>query len=159
VPVDLSHGALAEGDGGNYLILLEMPEDREITVGALGMLRFHRGWYVYAGSARKSLSRRVSRHLRKLRKQRHWHMDYLTPFAGKMKSLPILSYRNLECDLAKDLEVLGGKPMADFGSSDCHCGSHLFYFDAPPLGNKAFVDMLFRYRHVEGLVTGRDSKK
>jgi sugar fermentation stimulation protein A len=154
VPVDLSHGGLAESNGGSYLLLLEFPEPRNITVGALGEAGFKRGWYVYAGSAKKNLSQRINRHLRKTRKQKHWHVDYLTPYAGKMKALPILSYRNLECDLAAELGRLGGTPVPDFGCSDCRCGSHLYYFEGPPLGNRDFVDMLFRYRHVEALVRG-----
>jgi sugar fermentation stimulation protein A len=120
-------------------------------VGSLGTIAFKQGWYVYAGSARKNLSQRINRHLRKVRKQRHWHVDYLTPCAGKLKALPILSYRNLECDLAADLEELGGKPVPGFGCSDCHCGSHLYYFAKAPMGNRDFVAMLLRYRHVDGL--------
>jgi sugar fermentation stimulation protein A len=147
VPVDLSHGALAESNAGNYLMLLELPESRDIAVGALGTIRFKAGWYAYAGSARKNLAQRMNRHLRRERKQKHWHFDYLTPWAGKIKALPIMSYRNLECDLARELEKLGGKGIANFGSSDCGCGSHLYYFKEPPMGNRAFVDMLLRYRH------------
>jgi sugar fermentation stimulation protein A len=151
VPVDLSHGRLAESNGGNYLMVLEFPADREIAVGSLGTLGFKQGWYVYAGSARKNLSQRINRHLRKIRKQKHWHIDYLTPYTGKIKALPIVSYRNLECDLAGDLEKLGGEPVMGFGCSDCRCKSHLYYFEGPPMESRDFVDMLFRYRHVEGL--------
>jgi sugar fermentation stimulation protein A len=151
VPVDLSHGELAAADSGNYLILLELPEAREIETGALGPLPFEAGWYVYSGSARKNLASRINRHLRKQGKQKHWHMDYLTPWAAAMKALPILSYRNLECDLARELGGLGGRAVPDFGSSDCRCGSHLYFFAAPPLKNRAFIDMLLRYRHREGL--------
>jgi sugar fermentation stimulation protein A len=155
LPVDLSHGRLAESNGGNYLILLELAETRNIEAGALGTIDFKPGWYVYAGSARKNLSQRVNRHLRRQRKQQHWHLDYLTPYAsqgvGKLKALPILSYRNLECDLAGELAKLGGKPVPRFGSSDCKCPSHLYYFRDPPMGSREFVDMLLRYRHVEAL--------
>jgi sugar fermentation stimulation protein A len=152
VPADLGHGALAESNGGNYLLILELEEAVSVTVGSLGTIGFEPGWYVYAGSARKNLSQRLSRHLRKVRKQKHWHIDYLTPYAGKMQALPIASYRNLECDLAKELKRLGGEPAPGFGCSDCHCGSHLYRFSAPPMGNRDFVDMLFRFRHVEGLL-------
>ena len=151
-PVDLSHGTLAEGNGGNYLLVVQMPDDRNIAAGSLGTVHFSKGWYVYAGSARKNLRQRLSRHLRKVRKQKHWHIDYVTPYAEKMRSLPILSYRNLECDLAADMKRLGGRPVPDFGCSDCRCGSHFFYFEEAPLGNRAFTDTLFRYRHVEGLI-------
>jgi sugar fermentation stimulation protein A len=155
LPVDLSHGALAASNSGYYLIVLELAEQQSVEVGALGTVLFKAGWYVYAGSARKNLSRRVSRHLRRQRKQKHWHLDYLVPFAahgkGTLKALPVCSYRNLECDLAGELGKLGGTPVPAFGSSDCKCPSHLYYFREPPMGSREFVDMLLRYRHVEGL--------
>ncbi|MDR1893070.1 MAG: DNA/RNA nuclease SfsA [Spirochaetales bacterium] len=154
LPVDLSHGPLAEGNGGNYLVLLELPEDRNIAIGSLGTIGFVRGWYVYAGSARKNLSQRISRHQRKIRKQKHWHLDYLTCFAGLIKAFPIFSYRNLECELARRLRELGGKAVAGFGSSDCRCESHLYYFADPPMKNRAFVDLVLRFRHAEGLKKG-----
>jgi sugar fermentation stimulation protein A len=158
LPVDLSHGKLAESNSGNYLILLELAEKRSIEVGALGTILFQAGWYVYAGSARKNLSQRINRHLRRQRKQQHWHLDYLVPFAsrgvGKLKALPVFSYRNLECELAGELAKLGGTVVPRFGSSDCRCAGHLYYFKEPPMGNREFVDMLLRYRHVEGLRRG-----
>jgi sugar fermentation stimulation protein A len=145
VPVDLSHSALAAQDAGNYLVLLELSEARRVEIGALGTISFKRGWYVYSGSAR------ISRHLRKEGKKKHWHIDYLTPYAASIKALPIMSYRNLECELAGELERLGGQPLKGFGSSDCRCAGHLFYFPAPPLSERAFTDTLFRCRHIEGL--------
>lgn len=151
VPVDLSHGDLAGKNSGNYLILLHIPEEQALVVGSLGTITFAPGWYVYAGSARKNLSQRISRHLRKIGKKNHWHIDYLTPATRTIQALPILSYRNLECDLAQSLRELGGREVPGFGSSDCHCGSHLCYFEESPMGNRAFVDTLLRYRHIEGL--------
>jgi sugar fermentation stimulation protein A len=151
VPVDLSHSALAALNAGNYLILLELTKSRRVETGALGTTSFKKGWYVYSGSARKNLSARISRHLRKEGKKKHWHIDYLTPHAARIKALPVMSYRNLECEMAGELERLGGKPIEGFGSSDCCCASHLFYFPDPPESCRAFTEMLFRYRHVEGL--------
>jgi sugar fermentation stimulation protein A len=151
IPVDLSHGALAESDRGNYLILMELPKTAPVKLGALGTLTFTPGWYVYAGSAQKNLSRRIGRHLRKIRKQKHWHIYYLTPFTKTITALPIMSHRNLECLLAKRLGELGGKAIPRFGSSDCRCKSHLYYFADSPMKSRAFVDMLLRARHVEGL--------
>jgi sugar fermentation stimulation protein A len=151
VPVDLSHGELAESDRGNYLILLKIPTAVEITAGSLGPRLYEPGWYVYAGSAQKNLSARINRHLRKIRKQKHWHLDYLTPHAEAIKALPIRSYRNLECSLAKALAALGGTAVPGFGCSDCRCASHLYYFTDPPMGSRAFVDLLLRFRHIEGL--------
>jgi sugar fermentation stimulation protein A len=146
VPVDLGYGALAESNRGNYLLLLEVPRETVVQVGALGLRTFVPGWYVYTGSAQRHLSQRLLRHLRKVRKHPHWHVDYLTPHTQSLKALPIMAYENQECALAQDLEALGGTGVPGFGCSDCHCQSHLFYFPAPPLGNRAFVDLLLRYR-------------
>ncbi|MDR2211092.1 MAG: DNA/RNA nuclease SfsA [Spirochaetaceae bacterium] len=160
VPVDLSHGNLAESDRGSYLVILELTEEKETGVGSLGTLRFKPGWYVYAGSAQKNLRSRINRHLRKKGKEKHWHLDYLTPLAGSIRALPFMSYRNLECALSAELAALGGTPVRSaaggkpgFGASDCTggCPSHLWYFAKPPVQDRAFVDMLFRYRHVEAL--------
>jgi sugar fermentation stimulation protein A len=156
VPVDLNHGSLAESNGGSYLIILEIQKKIEPEAGSLGRILFKPGWYVYAGSAMKNLAQRISRHQRKIRKQKHWHLDYLVPFAaGPIMALPILSYRNLECALARDLHALGGKPSINgFGSSDCkkHCPAHLFYFADSPLLNYNFISMILRYRHREAFV-------
>jgi sugar fermentation stimulation protein A len=135
---------------------LELAETKPVEVGALGTITFLPGWYVYAGSARKNLSRRINRHLRKIRKQKHWHIDYLTPFAKTIKALPIMSYRNLECRLAAALGKLGGKAIPRFGASDCRCGSHLYYFQNSPIKDRAFVEMFLRYRHRESLRRTKD---
>jgi sugar fermentation stimulation protein A len=105
----------------------------------------------------RNLSQRVSRHLRKVRKQKHWHLDYLSPFAKSINALPIASYKNLECDLAAALEEIGGKGLPGFGSSDCRgergrkCISHLFYFRNNPMENQDFVELVLRFRHEEWL--------
>jgi sugar fermentation stimulation protein A len=152
IPVDLSHGELAAGDGGNYLIILEIAEPAAADIGALGTVFFKAGWYVYAGSARKNLSKRISRHLRKTGKQKHWHLDYLRPLAKTVRALPFYTYRNLECDLATEMKKLGGRGIPGFGSSDCRCESHLYYFKNRPEGNRDFIETLFRFRHADALI-------
>jgi sugar fermentation stimulation protein A len=149
VPVDLSHGGLAAADRGSYLVILEIPRTQSIETGALGTLRYEAGSYVYAGSAQKNLNARMSRHLRRSGKKQHWHIDYLSPQAARIRAYPIRSYRNLECGLAGALEGLGGRGIPGFGSSDCRCKSHLFYFRDPPLKNPAFLELLLRFRHQE----------
>jgi sugar fermentation stimulation protein A len=151
VPVDLSHGRLAEENRGSYLILMELDRPFRTDIGALGPRDFPPGWYVYAGSAQKGLSQRTARHLRRVRKARHWHLDYLTPAAASLKALPIASYRNLECELAAALRETGGIGIDRFGSSDCGCISHLYHFTGPPLEDPIFVDLLLRFRHREAL--------
>jgi sugar fermentation stimulation protein A len=154
VPVDLSCGNLAESNSGSYLIVLEIPKETAVETGSLGRIHFKPGWYVYAGSAMKNLTQRISRHQRKIRKQKHWHLDYLVPFSrGPITALPIRSYRNLECALSRELLGLGGKPVTGFGSSDCknHCPAHLYYFPNSPLKIHGFITMLFRFRHRDAL--------
>jgi sugar fermentation stimulation protein A len=166
IPLDLSRGGLAEKNSGSYLVILEIPgterkgrrgspETQGIEAGSLGKIEIKPGWYVYAGSAMKNLSRRMSRHLRRVKKRKHWHIDYLTPLASKIKALPVRSCRSLECDLAAALEKLGGEGVPGFGCSDCRgaggrrCASHLFYFGKNPEEDRGFVDMLMRFRHAE----------
>ncbi|MDR1567028.1 MAG: DNA/RNA nuclease SfsA [Treponema sp.] len=147
VKIDLRHGQLAGMNSGNYLVLLELPLGREIEAGALGPIYFKKGWYVYSGSARKNLSTRLGRHMRKIKKRKHWHLDYITPYAEKIEGFPIASYRNLECDLAASLQKIGGEVIPGFGSSDCGCGGHFFYFPGQPFLDPAFRDLFFYYRH------------
>jgi sugar fermentation stimulation protein A len=147
VPFDLSHTELAELDSGSYLITLKLEVRTEIAVGGLGTIQFEPGWYVYCGSARKSLSKRVARHRRKTGKALHWHIDYLVPHASTIKTLPTFSYENLECDLAAALIGVGGTTIPRFGSTDCGCPSHLYRFETDPMKTSAFLDILFLFRH------------
>jgi sugar fermentation stimulation protein A len=154
VPLDLSHGRLAEENRGSYMVLLRLPEKSVIETGALGPLSLDSGWYVYAGSAQKNLSRRLARHLRKIKKAKHWHVDYLVPRTDRLAGLPIASYRNLECSLAGDLKKIGGRGVPGFGASDCpsSCGSHLYHFKHDPMENRGFIELLLRYRHREAFI-------
>ncbi len=171
VPIDLSHTRLAELDSGSYMMLLHLERRAEITVGSLGAVVFELGWYVYCGSAKKGLSKRVARHQRKIGKARHWHIDYLVPQASSIKALPIFSYKNLECDLAETLgeigrkgdlggkdgkgslggidgrDSFGSRAIPRFGSTDCGCPSHLFHFYTDPMKTREFLDILFLFRH------------
>ncbi|MCX7655380.1 MAG: DNA/RNA nuclease SfsA [Treponemataceae bacterium] len=151
LPIVFDHGTLAETNRGSYLVLTELSQQVVVTIGALGSLTLEAGWYVYTGSAQKNLSQRITRHLRKVRKKPHWHIDYLTPFSSCSKGFAIASYHNLECALAVDLQRIGGTPIPHFGCSDCTCTSHLYYFSTNPLTQRRFLDLLFWYRHVRAL--------
>jgi sugar fermentation stimulation protein A len=160
VPVDLSHGKLAEENRGSYLVLLHLPKKSVVEAGALGPLHLAPGWYVYAGSAQKNLRQRLSRHLRKTNKAKHWHLDYLVPKGDSLAGFPIASCRSLECALAQGLKKLGGRGVPGFGSSDCRasCGSHLYYFETDPRENRDFVDLLLRFRHREAFIRPNSSR-
>jgi adenylylsulfate kinase len=97
-----------------------------VNVGALGNLNFEKGIYAYVGSAKKGLSKRIQRHLRKY-KRKFWHIDYLLENES-VKIFEIFykeAEKPFECKLAEKINEIG-VPINGFGSSDCKCGSHLF---------------------------------
>lgn len=142
---------------GNYLLILHLVRDCTVEVGALGALFSRKGYYVYVGSARKNLSQRINRHLRK-RKRHFWHIDYLREVADTCLAVPIRSSVNLEHDLAGELGKIASWRIPAFGSSDCRCSSHLFGFENHPLKNRAFIDFIQHYRmdRLEDLIDNDD---
>ena len=111
-----------------------------IQVGALGNLAFPGGWHVYTGSAQGPGGLiRVQRHINLTRSQKstkRWHIDYMLGNQGVtlLTTLCACTTQPVECKLAK---AIGGIPVMGFGCSDCHCGSHLFYFDKDPVNDIA----------------------
>ncbi len=154
VPVDWEPLTAVDEDSGVYIVHMELPRHREAAIGALGTFSLRPGHYLYVGSAMKSMRSRTARHLR-ARKRKRWHIDYLRAVAGSAAVYPIYTTRSLECSLARSCAAFCTQPVAGFGSSDCTCGSHLFYLEDDPRRNPAFVEMMLRYRHSEALVTSR----
>lgn len=138
-------------DRGSYLLVLEVAHSLRAGMGGLGGVTFPKGYYVYSGSARANLAKRVERHLRR-RKQFHWHIDYLRDRADSCRALPIRSSENLEHDLAEDLGKLADWIIPRFGSSDCKCPTHLFGFRENPILTPQFIDLLLKFR-IERLET------
>jgi sugar fermentation stimulation protein A len=132
-------------DGGSYLLLLRLNERRRIAAGALGERDFAAGYYCYVGSAAKNLKARMQRHLRR-RKKFHWHIDYLREHCHVVACLPIRSADSLECGLARAVADIAEGSVSRFGSSDCLCPSHLFYFSSNPLKNAKFIEVLVNFR-------------
>ncbi len=131
---------------GIYMLNIEIEEDTEIEVGALGKVNFKRGFYIYVGSAMGNLTQRIERHRKKAKKLR-WHIDYLTVKAKKITSYPIITSKKLECTLALTISKIAQNFIPKFGSSDCNCPSHLFYFSESPEKNQRFINILFHFRH------------
>lgn len=78
-----------------------------------------------------TLVNRVKRHIKPSEdKKTHWHIDYLLNHKRSLitKLYLIPSLKRLECLIAKDLIKIADDYIKDFGSSDCNCLSHLFYF-------------------------------
>ncbi len=132
-------------DAGSYLMLLHLPRAVAIAVGSLGTRTFASGHYLYVGTASRGLSRRMERHRRKGTAV-HWHIDHLKVHADRCMPIPIRSSSPLEHELAAAVGKIADGCVAAFGSSDCDCPGHLFYFGAHPLRQPAFVDLLIRFR-------------
>ena len=132
-------------DRGVYLSIFEIDEFKDVEIGALGTLKMHPGYYVYAGSAANNLTARINRHARK-RKILHWHVDYLREVAKSVLNLPIRTRDDIECLTAGRLSSVASYAIPGFGSSDCSCESHLFYFPSDPLKMAKFMDMLIYFR-------------
>ncbi|MBE9504041.1 MAG: DNA/RNA nuclease SfsA [Proteobacteria bacterium] len=132
-------------DKGSYLIILRLDEDCSIEIGALGMIAFKKGYYIYVGSAMIALTKRIERHKR-LRKQMHWHIDYFRAKAGFHAALPIRSHSNMECEIAAGIKEISKGEIKGFGASDCNCASHLYVMNEDPLSLEKFHDFLQYYR-------------
>lgn len=121
------NGSINESDT-LYAIQAFMLKDHEnIPIGKLGRFHFSKGYYVYAGSAKRNMLARVNRHIQKDKKKR-WHIDYLRPYL-QIQEIQTYSGEEGECGLFERLlkENAGSMPVKGFGSSDCRCFSHLFY--------------------------------
>jgi sugar fermentation stimulation protein A len=132
-------------DSGCYIVILHLEKDTEIAVGELGNIPFRKGYYLYAGSAKKALTKRLERHQR-LRKNLFWHIDYLREKASFYKGLPIRTSEDIECALATNLQKIADWSIPRFGSSDCSCKSHLFGMDKDPIKSPRFIELLYNYR-------------
>jgi Uri superfamily endonuclease len=116
-------------DSGLYQLVLHLPRKLRIKVGGLGTFDFPAGFYVYTGSAKRSLSSRIHRHRSKVKK-RFWHIDYLL---AKAEIHEVRLFKNSglsECDLARKVacEPKAQIVVPGFGASDCRCQSHLVFF-------------------------------
>lgn len=110
---------------GSYILLIELPDQRTITIGRLKAILFRQGSYAYVGSAMGGLESRLNYHF-KADKKPHWHIDYLLPHAAVTGAVLYETSGRVECQIAHALshELLS---IPHFGSSDCGCESHLFF--------------------------------
>jgi sugar fermentation stimulation protein A len=131
---------------GSYCIILKNEKDSIIPVGSLGDISFKKGFYVYAGSAMNNVFKRIERHKRK-RKTRRWHLDYIRSEMQVIGDCPVISAEIQECLLADFLDHLSDGFIKGFGSSDCGCASHLFYFEKNPLQMEQFWEKILSMRY------------
>ena len=118
---------------GVYVLVLRLEEPGiAVRVGALGRVRFEPSYYAYVGSARRALAARLTRHLRRSGKRRHWHVDYLRARTEPVAALAWAGDGVSECALSNAVARLAPGSVPRFGSSDCRCRSHLHHFPADP---------------------------
>jgi Uri superfamily endonuclease len=124
-------------DKGVYCLVLKNKASI-VKTGALGEIPYRDGWHVYVGSALGPGGLlRVARHIRCTRgmlKKPRWHIDYLLTHPSFELTHAVCAHTgdDFECRIAKRL---AGDPVRGFGSSDCSCVSHLFFFKNYPLDN------------------------
>jgi Uri superfamily endonuclease len=126
---------IVTAEGGAYALVLLCSQEGPVQIGKLGILQLRRGFYIYVGSALGpgGVRARVAHH-QKLSPRPHWHIDYLR----SLTSLDRVWYSHdrvcREHQWARVISELRGAsdPMAGFGSSDCGCKTHLFFFTRRP---------------------------
>jgi Uri superfamily endonuclease len=120
---------------GTYAIVLKPRAERSVKVGKLGILRVQDGYYIYVGSAfgPGGLSARIAHHKRKSHRSR-WHIDYLRAAVEICEVWYSYDSRPREHQWAETLAAAkeSTTPFPGFGSSDCSCLTHLYYFKSKP---------------------------
>ena len=106
-----------------YLLHITLRKPRYIKIGKLGSFTFQKGNYIYVGSAKKNMEKRIARHFKRIKKK-FWHIDYLLQYA-KVKEVWLSNFS--EEKLARILSEKLKIPVSGFGSSDKRSKSHLFY--------------------------------
>lgn len=115
-----------------YLLLWELQNGETIKIGKLGKSYFPPGFYFYAGKALRGIEARIARHIYP-RKKRRWHIDYFSTRAVPVGMKLYSEKKYGECELAQKIQLQGGEIILNgFGSSDCRCPSHFYYFKNYP---------------------------
>jgi len=130
---------------GIYTLIIFLSREARSNIGKLGMQKFPKGYYTYTGSAlgkgATSLKRRVSRHLRK-EKRNLWHIDFLLANENATLTAVVAAQTNkkLECTMNRYIKREGEAkiPVKGFGASDCKekCESHLLFFGEEDIKSK-----------------------
>ncbi|MDH5612696.1 MAG: GIY-YIG nuclease family protein [Gammaproteobacteria bacterium] len=116
---------------GTYIVVLKSGQAKTIQIGKLAQMDIRKGYYAYVGSALGpgGVEARLKHH-RKVSAKPHWHLDYLRAETEFYQAYALYSPDRKECEWAVVLDgsEAVSESMKGFGSSDCRCSSHLFYF-------------------------------
>lgn len=118
---------------GIYGLVVQVLQRYSLQIGRLGKFDFPAGFYVYVGSAQNNLQHRIKRHLQQEKKVR-WHIDYLLQYGRVISVHTYAGEKKKECILSHKIERMkeASVPVKGFGSSDCSCNAHLYYFQHMP---------------------------
>jgi len=123
---------------GTYALILSSAVEKPINIGKLGILLVKPGFFVYVGSAfgPGGLKARIKHHLNHSSRP-HWHLDYLCPALKLCEVWYTYDQTRREHQWATihSQSKKGILPLPGFGSSDCRCRSHLFFYLSKPSGN------------------------
>ncbi len=123
---------------GTYALVFRAKRKRRLIIGKLGTLSLQPGFYVYVGSAfgPGGLKARIGHH-RKNSSRNHWHIDYLSEYLPPDEAWYTTDLTRREHHWSEVLSHAAGAsiPLPGFGSSDCRCISHLYFFSSRPSGN------------------------
>lgn len=117
---------------GTYALILSLDKAIQIEIGKLGSYKFKTGFYVYVGSAfgNGGLQSRLTYHLN-ISKNPHWHIDYFRKYSKIKRIWFSQKDARMEHEWANIFLIMSDKNIKinKFGSSDCLCDSHFFYFN------------------------------
>lgn len=120
---------------GTYVLILQLKKNAKLQIGKLGCFDFKRGYYAYVGSAfgPGGLAARLKHH-HTLSANPHWHIDYLRKTALVIETWVRAGRARYEHEWAENVYHMKSCrcPIKGFGSSDCRCPAHLFYFKQKP---------------------------
>ncbi len=123
---------------GTYTLILSSAVEKPIKIGQLGTIFIKPGFYVYIGSAfgPGGLKARIKHHINHSSRP-HWHLDYLSPALKLCEIWYTYDQIRREHQWATIHSQTRGsiRPLPGFGSSDCRCPSHLFFYKSKPSGN------------------------
>lgn len=137
---------------GSYILWMKLSRKRRVTIGRLGEHLFRPGFYAYTGSAfgPGGLKARLGHHLESTARPR-WHIDYFRNISDCIEIWISTSPEKIEHRFAAHLAGLPGAetPVKKFGSTDCDCPAHFFFFAERQLIKflqKEFPDRLHLYQ-------------
>jgi sugar fermentation stimulation protein A len=131
---------------GSYAMVIRNDRNQTIKVGRLGEIPFKKGYYLYIGSALRSVENRVKRHGKTI-KSSFWHIDFIVPGPMKIEKIYIIRRRDrIESKLVKAMMGISEGVIRHFGATDSDQESHLLYFADTPVRKSAFITALLDFK-------------